>query len=179
MTLLCLDPGWTTTFITGTYAELPYKIYVTIVEILDIFQMRVRCALGPRVIRHPFEPPSMQLPLVTLEHPLWPDLPHRCPDLMETGLSGTCHSPAITSTMESVSTETVVSRISVTSAPGLTRLQNARDDFHVEFSPLPQSVVLPVNTALLEFYLAEHPNRRLVTYILQGFKFGFDIGFCW
>ena len=167
------------TYITGMFVELLYRIYAFIVGILDIIPMHARCVLGPRVICRPFEPPSVQLAVVTLEHPLLPDLPAlRLPDLVETGLSGTHLQHVTTSTTESVSTETVISCTPVASALGSTPPQNARNECLVDFFPLPETIVTPVNIDLLEFYLTEHPNRRLVNYIVQGFKLGlFDIGF--
>ena len=45
------------------------------------------------------------------------------------------------------------------------------------FVPLPSNVSTPVNVERLEFYLSGHPDRNLVAYIINGFHFGFDIGF--
>ena len=166
--------------ITGMFVELLYRIYAFIVGdfVRHCSNACQRCMLGPWVICPPFEPPSIQLAVVTLEHPLLPDLPAlRLPDLVETGLSRTHLQHVTTSTTESVSTETVVSRTPVASALGSTPPQNARNECLVDFFPLPETIVTPVNIDLLEFYLTEHPNRRLVNYIVQGFKLGFDIGF--
>ena len=45
------------------------------------------------------------------------------------------------------------------------------------FNPVPENVFSPVNVDRLEFYLDAHPDRDLVSYIITGFRFGFDIGF--
>ena len=60
-------------------------------------------------------------------------------------------------------------------AGDLTRLPLAVS--RIEHRPLPEGVCTPVNVHRLEYYLSNHPNRQLVSYILHGFRHGFDIGF--
>ena len=45
------------------------------------------------------------------------------------------------------------------------------------FRPLPRGIVSPVNVDRLEHFLSNHPNRPLVSFVLDGFRNGFDIGF--
>ena len=45
------------------------------------------------------------------------------------------------------------------------------------FCPLPCGIISPVNVDCLEHFLSHHPNRPLVSFVLRGFRAGFDIGF--
>ena len=38
-------------------------------------------------------------------------------------------------------------------------------------------MVSPINVRLLEFYLQRHPSRSVVSYVIEGFLKGFDLGF--
>ena len=98
--------------------------------------------------------------------------------MVETG-SHVTHQEFVTTltTMESVPTETVVSRTSAAFVLAPILPQSARNNFNVDFSPLPSGIISPVNVNLLQHVLSTHPHRRLVDYVLNGFRFGFDIGF--
>ena len=45
------------------------------------------------------------------------------------------------------------------------------------FTPLPLEIGSPINIDILRGYLTHHPNHTLVQYVIQGFTYGFDIGF--
>ena len=45
------------------------------------------------------------------------------------------------------------------------------------FNDIPLVVFTPVSVPVLRHALASHPDRNLVDFVLQGFTFGFDIGF--
>ena len=45
------------------------------------------------------------------------------------------------------------------------------------FVPLPNGVHSPVRVDRLSFFLAAHPDQGLVAYVIDGFRFGFDIGY--
>ena len=47
----------------------------------------------------------------------------------------------------------------------------------VDFNPLPSGIFSPVRVDKLEFYLVHHPDRQFVKFVVDGFRFGFDIGF--
>ena len=47
----------------------------------------------------------------------------------------------------------------------------------IEFNPLSKNIYSYVNIKLFSLLLCSHPNRILVQYVLQGLKYGFDIGF--
>ena len=67
---------------------------------------------------------------------------------------------------------------SVGCASGNTLSLDAHDDcLSNSFNPLPSEVITPVNVEVLEFFLLQHPDRRLMAYVINGFRFGFDIGF--
>ena len=56
---------------------------------------------------------------------------------------------------------------------------DAQDNSHPSdsFVPVPTIVLSPIRVDQLELYLTDHPDRDLVSFILDGFRFGFDIGF--
>ena len=50
---------------------------------------------------------------------------------------------------------------------------NLSNNFH----PLPDSVQSPINIKVLQSLLINHSDKSLVNFILEGFRFGFSIGF--
>ena len=57
-------------------------------------------------------------------------------------------------------------------------LRQKGDSLDDNFNPLPSSILTPINVNVLRDKLAQHPDRDLVEFILNGFTFGFDIGYC-
>ena len=77
-----------------------------------------------------------------------------------------------------IQTRSVVTNTLVASAPvGTPRLDAGNVSHNSDFFPLPQTVLSPVNIDALHFYLSQHPDHSLVSYVVNGFREGFDIGF--
>lgn len=51
------------------------------------------------------------------------------------------------------------------------------DSLNNNFNPLPDRILTPINTNVLEAMLTNHPNREFVNYLISGFTNGFFIGF--
>ena len=49
--------------------------------------------------------------------------------------------------------------------------------FDFQFNPLPTNIVSPINLQNLRIALQNYPYANLTNFILNGFQFGFDIGF--
>ena len=64
-------------------------------------------------------------------------------------------------------------------ASASTRPRDVRNDTTLEcsFNPLPSAVVSSVNVDLLVSLLSDHPDQELVSFVIDGFRHGFDIGF--
>ena len=177
MTLPCLGHWLMMTYTIGMCVVPPCKICASIVGLLVTLPMHVCCALAALVTCCPFEPPSVQLAPVFLEYPLGFGLhPHRELDMVETR-SHVTHQEFVTTltTMESVPTETVVSCTSAAFVLAPILPQSARNNFNIDFSPLPSGIISPVNVNLLQHVLSTHPHRRLVDYVLNSFRFGFTL----
>ena len=80
-------------------------------------------------------------------------------------------------TVDSATSQGVATRTSAGSASVPTLSLSARSVALGEARPLPLSVVSPINIGALRFYLRDHPCRRTVDFVLNGFGVGFDIGF--
>ena len=56
--------------------------------------------------------------------------------------------------------------------------QNVSNPFNTfEFNPLPDTVNTPININNLAEALTNYPNRNLANYLINGFIYGFDIGY--
>ena len=91
------------------------------------------------------------------------------------------HSPhlhvSISTPMAFVTTSVVPSPIHV--APVVVNTPTSgvptNDNLTANFNPLPTNICTPVNIDNLEF--ANHPNKTLTEFLINGFRFGFDIGY--
>ena len=141
----------------------------------------VICALEvPGPARRPFVPPSEQVAITEIHQHrrpagLWPHLPVRMvPQDLQVG-----DTLVTTSTDPGVLPGDVGSSMSAPAASAGIQPRDARNDMTPEsvFSPLPSSVVSPINVDRLEALLSAHPDRELVSFVISGFRHGFDIGF--
>lgn len=76
----------------------------------------------------------------------------------------------------SVATVTSVHSAKVTIQP-TNVLNTTSEPSPIGFYPLPSHATSPVHVSCLSQFLAGHPNQTLVKFLVQGFSFGFDIGF--
>ena len=51
------------------------------------------------------------------------------------------------------------------------------NQIHLNYCQLPSSVVSPIKVHVLNSFLVDHPDRRFVNFLLNGFSSGFRIGF--
>ena len=85
---------------------------------------------------------------------------------------------AIFTTQRDVPIHAVATPINATSVAATTQPHTATtDDFHTNFNPLPNGICTPVNVNRLYEFLVFHPDQTLVNYIINGFIYGFDIGY--
>ena len=86
---------------------------------------------------------------------------------------------SISTVMDTVIPTSAVLTTCAVSAQADTPPLSARDGIDPPglFCPLPCGIVSPVNVDRLEHFLSNHPNRPLVSFVLRGFRAGFDIGF--
>ena len=70
-----------------------------------------------------------------------------------------------------------LTRIPVQSAPALTPKYTAHQGHVDNFRPLPTTINSPINIEFLATCLLNYPNRNLANYLLNGFLYGFDIGY--
>lgn len=74
-----------------------------------------------------------------------------------------------------IQTDTTVNRLQLHTNVNIPLHTNVNR--HNIFNPLPLDICSPVNVNNLQQLLVNHPNQALVNYVIDGFSFGFDIGF--
>ena len=127
-------------------------------------------------------PPSDQVAVQLHHQPHLPELLlHQLPGSIATGGPAWANETHVTSLTEedAVTPENVVSSTFVPFAttgipPRIARNNSLRSDV---FCPLPLLAASPINIDILDNLLSGHPDRSLVSYVVEGFRFGFDIGF--
>ena len=126
----------------------------------------------------PFGAPSIQRRLQAGLHPLLPVQVELLPgSLHQAGRGG--QRPAISSTTVNASIQDVGTLTCVESVLAPTPLLGVSgDSLCGSFAPLPSGIVSPINVDRLAFLLRNHPRPDIVSYVVSGFSFGFDIGFC-
>ena len=134
---------------------------------------------GRKWLTSPFVPPSGSvLPVnrLGLAH-MDLQLPHLLE--MATGdLTGDESSLATFSMPEVATARSAGTLMSVEHASAVIPRPSAPNAFRTnDFSPLTEGIVSPVNVDLLEHLLEAHPDRSLVSFVVSGFRVGFDIGF--
>ena len=113
----------------------------------------------------PFVPPSGQFPATRLntQHHI------RHPVALSTATTSISSADAII--------HAALTRIPVQSAPALTPKYTAHQGHVDNFRPLPTTINSPINIEFLATCLLNYPNRNLANYLLNGFLYGFDIGY--